>query len=408
MQYQDNLALDYSASSEASAHQFNMVLDKYLSSRADTMKYLDELLASDNDMVMAHCFRGGILKMGGDPKFSAPIHLCIEALHGLKGAMNEREQMHFSALQSWVNNQYTEATNTFEAILSNHPKDILALRIAHYLHFYAGNSQQMCDSIAKVATSWQESDPYYGYLQGMHSFGQEESGNYAEAETTGRQAVNINRQDIWAAHAVTHVFQMQGRTSEGIAWIEGLLGDWKGSNNFLYHLYWHKALFHIGANELDQALSLYDNHLVSILSDDFYLDVCNAAALLWRLQMRGLAIGDRWQALKTYSEKRIQDDELVFITLHYLMTPALLKDQSMINAAMDHFESWSQEQTTQGKVCRIVGLPLAQSIVEIGKGEFASATTRLSNIQKDIYRIGGSHVQRQLFDDLLNHYQPLI
>ena len=89
------------------------------------------------------------------------------------------------------------------------------------------------------------------------------------------------------------------------------------------------------------------------------------------------------------------------------MTPALLKDQSMINAAMDHFESWSQEQTTQGKVCRIVGLPLAQSIVEIGKGEFASATTRLSNIQKDIYLIGGSHVQRQLFDDLLNHYQPL-
>lgn len=408
MQYQDNLALSYTASSEASVHQFDNVLDKYLSSRADTMKRLDELLASDNDMIMAHCFRGGMLKMGGDPRFAVPIRQCLDALQDLKGAMNEREQMHLSALQSWVNNQYTEATNKFEAILSNYPKDLLALRTAHYLHFYAGNSRQMCESITKAATSWQESDPHYSYLLGMHSFGQEESGNYAEAEKAGRTAVDTNRQDIWAAHAVAHVFQMQGRTSEGIAWIDGLLDDWEGSNNFLYHLYWHKALFHIGADELDQALALYDDHLASILSDDFYLDVCNAAALLWRLQMRGMVIGDRWQALKAYSEKRIRDDELVFITLHYLMTPALLKDQSMINTAMDHFESWSQELTTQGDVCRKVGLPLARSIVDIGKGEFAAATTRLSSIQKDIYLIGGSHAQRHLFDDLLNHYQTLI
>ncbi|MCZ6503155.1 MAG: tetratricopeptide repeat protein [Gammaproteobacteria bacterium] len=408
MQYQDNLALDYTASSETSINQFNNVLDKYLASRADTPQCLDELLASDNDIAMAHCFRGYILKMGGDPRFTSPIKSCIESLQELEGAMNEREKMHLGALESWTNNQYIDATNLFEAIVAKYPKDMLALRIAHYLHFYAGNSQEMCDSIARVASSWQGSDPHYGYLLGMYSFGQEESGNYGEAETAGKQAVDINRQDIWAAHAITHVFYMQGRTSEGIAWIEGLLRDWEGSNNFLYHLYWHKALFHIGANELDQALCLYDDHMVNVLSDDFYLDVCNAATLLWRLQMRGVDIGDRWQALKTFSEKRVQDDELVFITLHYLMTPALLKDQSTIDTAMDHFESWSREQTTQGEVCRKVGLPLAQAIVEIGKGEFATATTRLSNIQKDIYLIGGSHAQRHLFDDLLNHYQTLI
>ena len=408
MQYQDNLALDYTASSETSIHQFNNVLDKYMSSRADTVQCLDELLASDNDIAMAHCFRGYFLKMAGDPRFSSPIHRCLESLQELEGAMNEREKMHLGALESWTDNQYIDATNILEAIVAKYPKDMLALRIAHYLHFYAGDSQEMCNSVGRASNYWQPSDPYYGYLLGMHSFGLEETGNYAGAETAGRQAVDINRQDIWAAHAITHVFHMQGRTSEGIAWIEGLLGDWEGSNNFLYHLYWHKALLHIGANELDQALCLYDDHMLSVLSDDFYLDVCNAAALLWRLQMRGLDIGDRWQDLNTFSEKRVQDDELVFITLHYLMTPALLKDQSTIDTAMDHFESWSREHTTQGEVCRKVGLPLAQAIVEIGKGEFAAATTRLSNIQKDIYLIGGSHAQRHLFDDLLNHYQTLI
>jgi tetratricopeptide (TPR) repeat protein len=408
MQYQDNLALDYSASSESSVEKFSTILDKYLSSRADTVPYLDDLLASDNDIIMAHCFRGCVLKMGGDPRFAAPIQACLQSLKELRSAMNERERMHLSALESWVDNQYVDASRTFEAILDKYPKDILALRIAHYLHFYAGNSQEMCNSVTRAINVWQESDPFHGYVLGMHSFGLEESGHYDEAEASGRKAVGINRQDIWAAHAVAHVYQMQARPADGIPWLEGLLSDWQGSNNFLYHLYWHKALFHIGAGELDQALCLYDDHLVSILSDDFYLDVCNAAALLWRLEMRGVDIGERWQVLKTFSEKRVRDDELVFITLHYLMTPAVLKDQPTIDAAMDHFETWSRKPTSQGKVCRRVGLPLAQSIVEIGKGEFAAATARLSEIQKDIYLIGGSHAQRHLFDDLLTHYQTLI
>ena len=48
----------------------------------------------------------------------------------------------------------------------------------------------------------------------MQSFGLEESGEYPEAETFGRRAVEINSEDVWAAHAVTHVMQMQSRFDE--------------------------------------------------------------------------------------------------------------------------------------------------------------------------------------------------
>ena len=121
--------------------------------------------------------------------------------------------------------------------------------------------------------------------------------------------------------------------------------------------------------------------------------------------MHGLNVGDRWEALREVSQKRGQDDDLVFSTLHYLMTPAVLKDEPVISAAMKHFESWSREATSQGEVCRKVGLPLAHSIIELGQGNYKSATDRLESIKDDIYLIGGSHAQRHLFDDLLNHYQ---
>ena len=89
------------------------------------------------------------------------------------------------------------------------------------------------------------------------------------------------------------------------------------------------------------------------------------------------------------------------------MTPAVLKDETTVSNAMKHFESWSEEKTSQGEVCRKVGLPLAHSIVELGQGNYKSATERLSSIKDDIYLIGGSHAQRHLFDDLLNHYKTL-
>ncbi len=407
MLYRDQLGLEYTASSEASTLQFDRFTDKYLASHKDAMPCLDRLNESDKEVPMAHCFRGYILKMGGDPKFSPAIKAVLASLDLLSGAMNDREKMHQGALKSWVDNQYSDAADILEQLLKQYPRDILALRLVHYLHFYAGDSKEMRDSVLRSEKIWSESDPHYGYLLGMKSFGLEETGDYKEAESAGKQAVEINKTDIWAAHAVAHVFQMQGRTEDGIAWVSGLLENWKESNNFVYHLHWHKALFHIGAGELDKALNIYDTNLTECLTDDFYLDVCNAAALLWRLEMHGLSVDDRWQALQKFSTRRVQDDELVFSTLHYLMTPAVLKNKKLTSEAIDHFQNWSHEQTTQGDVCRQVGLPLAQVIVELGQGKFKEATARLSSIKDDIYLIGGSHAQRHLFDDLLNHYKTL-
>jgi tetratricopeptide (TPR) repeat protein len=405
MQSQDQIGLDFTASSDKSVVKYNAVLDRYLASKQDTMPCLEELIDFDNDMTMALCLRGYMLKMAGDPRFSSAVFSCIDTVTAC--SLNDREQMHLGALTSWANNQYREAARTLETVLAIYPKDMLALRLVHYLHFYAGDSIELRESVTRSVKVWQQDDPYYGYLLGMHSFGLEEAGDYEEAEAAGRQAIELNKEDIWAAHAVAHVFQMQGRISDGIPWVGSLLDQWDDANNFVYHLHWHKALFHIGAGELEEALAIYDAHLVGAITDDFYLDACNATALLWRLKMHGLDVGDRWEGLREVSQNRGLDDELVFSTLHYLMTPAVLKDETTISNAMKHFESWSKEKTSQGEVCRKVGLPLAHSIVDLGQGNYKSATERLSSIKDDIYLIGGSHAQRHLFDDLLNHYQTL-
>lgn len=399
-QYTDELGVAYSAGLADSIESFNRTMDAYLASRNTVMPMLEALIEQDPEMPMALCFRGYLLKLAADPRFAGAIRRIVASLEKTRGALTPREQQHIDALSTWAANDTVSATAIFESILATHPKDMLALRVAHYLHFYAGGSRDMCDSIARSVSVWSERDRFYGYLLGMHSFGLEESGDYAAAEATGKRAVELNDDDIWAAHAVTHVYQMQSRFEEGIPWVESLLPAWNGTNNFLYHMHWHKALCHIGAGQPDAALAIYDAHLEAALADDFYLDVCNSVSLLWRLEMLGMDVGDRWEGVLAISRARVTDDELIFSTVHYLMTAARLRDRATIETALDHFDKWAGADTSQGSLCRSVGVPLARAIVDIGEGEMQKASSALSAIQDQIQSIGGSHAQRDLFNQL--------
>lgn len=399
--FTDSLGLEYTASDASSVDTFNEAITAYLASSKAVMPVLESVIETDNEMVMAQCLRAYMLKLAADPRFEAPFHGIVSALPGKPA--NDRERQHIAALDAWARNDLAETVQRLEHILVDHPRDMVALRIAHYLHFYAGTPEAMRDSVARSVERWQPSLPYYGYLLGMHAFGLEESGEYAAAEAAGRRAVELNPGDIWAAHAVQHVFQMNARYRDGIEWMTSLMPGFGDANNFVYHMHWHQALCHIGEGEYDAVLSIYDSHLVPALDDDFYLDVCNAASLLWRLEMLGVDVGDRWERVNALSAARVTDRELLFSTLHYLMTPARLHDSATIAKAIDSIHAWADENSTQGSLCRTVGLPLAEAIVDLGAGDRVAAASKLADVREQIQLIGGSHAQRDLFNQFLTY-----
>ena len=402
-QYTDLLGNTYTASQDSSVTAMAAVIEAYLGSKSTVMAQLDDLLAADPEMPMAQCLRTYLLKLAADPRFALPVARGLAGLNAIAASLNPREQLHLRALNHWVANQLHATVDTLEQLLRLYPRDMLALRLTHYLHFYAGDAAQMRVSVERALRAWDPSLPYYGYLLGMQSFGLEETGDNGHAEAMGKQAIDLNAEDIWAAHAVTHVFEMQGRHQEGISWVTSLLPHWQTGNNFVYHLHWHKALCHLGVKDYETALAIYDTHLEDVISDDFYLDACNAASLLWRLEMLGVDVGERWQALRSVSAARVSDDELIFANLHYLMAPARLGDQPVIDRAMAQLQAWSQTQTTQGQICREVGLPVAQALVDLSTGNSHKAAETLQRVASQIYLIGGSHAQRDLFTRLQRH-----
>ncbi len=381
----------------SSSASLDEAIESYLASRTDTPVLLKQAMADDPDDLMARCMMGYLTRLAGDrgnAARSAALHEDL-ASRVRQGAGTAWERAHITALGLWLDDQLHALMAHFESLLNTHPTDVLALRMLHYLYFYDGDAARMRDSVAARLPDL-AGHRLEGYARGMLAFGHEEAGDYAEAERLGRAAVATNARDIWAAHAVAHVLEMQGRSAEGIDWIEQQRPHWQAANNFRCHLDWHQALYHLARDEFDAVLALYDEAVAPALADDFYLDMCNATSLLLRLEARGVDVADRWHGLAGLAEGHVHDRELIFASLHYLM--ALLKTGSPAAAElMATLEDWSRSETTQGRIVRQVALEVARFLTTVQHGDQAAAAQAYAGFRADLHRIGGSHAQRDLF-----------
>ena len=396
--------LTYTASGAEAVERFETLTTGYVAFHRDAGDSLKAVFAADPGMPMAHCVKGYFFKLFGSGAMALRAQKALQdakTAFSQAGGGTDRERLHLRALEAWCAEDITGALDAWERILLDHPLDIFALRLAHFSHFYAGNPRKTRDSIARVLPNWNRGHPHYGYVLGMYGFALEECGDYRKGERFGREAVALNPADGWSVHAVTHVMEMEGRHAEGIAWVKGLEPHWSTVNNFRFHLYWHRALFHLERFELDEVLRLYDEQIVADLEADLYLEVVNAAALLWRLEMYGADVGDRWEALARISLKHIDDHELVFVNLHYLM--ALLGGGRTREAGdmLSKLRAYAAFDTTQAAIARDVGLALGEALVALRRGDHEAAVAKLLPVRYEVWQIGGSHAQRDLFEEML-------
>ncbi|MDP6390525.1 MAG: tetratricopeptide repeat protein [Alphaproteobacteria bacterium] len=374
----------------------------YLGLRLETGDLLGEAFEADPEMPMASLTRGNFLQLFSFRAFEGKIDQAIagaEAAIGKHGG-TAREKLHLEALKAWRAGQLRRTLEIWEQILLDNPRDVLALRLAHFLHFYLGDSQNLRDSVLRVMHAWDETVPGFGFVLGLKSFGLEESGNYAPAEVAGKHAVEINAEDAWATHAVAHVMEMQGRHRDGIEWLEGLSGNWGPVNNFRFHTWWHLGLYYLETENFDKVLELYDTEIRAESTDD-HIDLANAAAMLARLEMRGVDIGDRWAELGEVCARHMDDHMFSFHDAHYIMAMAGAGRPADVEQSLKSMAAAAEADTTEGLIFKQVGLPLCRAMVAFRNGEYGKVVELMAPVRYQVFRIGGSHAQRDLFAQML-------
>src|SRR3954452_13863387 len=401
----DMHGLPISTSAQGAA-AFDRALMGYLKYRADAGQRLADALAADGESALAHCLRGYFAMLSYK---QANVATAVEAAQNarrLSRKATPREQAHVAALDAWIAGDLDRALAVWEQILAEHPLDVLAFRLAHFNNFWLGRPGEMRASVERVKPKWSRELPGYGTILSCHCFSLEECGEYAPAEVSGRAAIGIDPGDVWGTHAVAHIMEMQGRHAEGIAWLEELERNWDGGNNLLHHLWWHRALFHLERREIDAVLDLYDRRFRNLSSPltlalpDLYIDVQNAASMLFRLELLAMAVGDRWTEIADKAEARIGDCLSAFTLPHWMMALAATDRDEAARKMLHGMRAFGAGEGTVARIVREVALPICEAVLAHRKGDYRRALDLMRPVLGQMHELGGSHAQQDVLVQL--------
>jgi hypothetical protein len=172
---------------------------------------------------------------------------------------------------------------------------------------------------------------------------------------------------------------------------------WATDSFFQVHNWWHLALYHHDIGDHAAVLALFDGEMGAGRSG-VVLDMVDASALLWRLTLRGVDVGDRWRTVADGWANAAATGSYAFNDAHAVMAfvgagwrdaaLAVIAAQSEVMARDDDNASFTRD----------VGHAVARAILAFGDGDYARTVALLRPIRSIAHRFGGSHAQRDVLD----------
>ena len=380
---------------EASLRRCEYVLELLLTHRGNPSAEVERVLADDPRSVFGHCLRAALIVCADDAAARSSLAASVTAIEAACPDVHDPARRHASAARAWLKGDPALSVERYGAIVTNRPRDILALVVAHTLDFHLGQRRMMRVRLAHVLPKWHSGLPGYASVLAMYAFALEENGQYRRAEKIARRALVLDPRHPGAIHVIAHVMEMQGRAREGLAFLAATELAWIEGTGFSAHLAWHRALFHLDSDDLESALATYDAQIansraagISVLAD--------ASAFLWRLQLRNIDVDGRWQLLADRWETRTLAGARPFYVVHAIMAFAAAGRGA---AAARVFEALPPADTSDVSMSlpeEALAPPFCEALLAFAHSDYAACVEWLSRVRRIAHRCGGSLAQCDL------------
>lgn len=394
---QDSQGLKISTNSSAVVDAINSFVEQLLSMGNNAQVILTAVEADPN-CAIANAYAAALYLFSGTKETLTQAEPYLNAAKANLIHANEREQLSIAAMEAWAQRDLKQAIAYHEAIATAFKRDLASVFICQYHYRNIGNSVGLMQIAEKVFSANCENP----YIYGMLAFGLEECHCLSTAEELGRRAVEMKRHNPWAHHAVAHILETQGRLEEGIAWMESVADTWENCSPAFYsHLWWHMALYYLDVENFGKVLQLYDKHIWGRARKDFAREQINAISLLLRLELRGVNVGNRWQEITAYLQPRLHEHIVPFLDLHYLY--ALVRSGREDWAWQMYLSMQAHAETSLPyvqKTWQEVALPAARGMLAHAKANWQKTITALGSVLPRLHETGGSHAQRDLFEQV--------
>jgi tetratricopeptide (TPR) repeat protein len=370
-------------------------LMRFVESRGGVGKALDAALRRDPGCAIALCFDAANRLLAAERAGDPAIARALARFERVGDRANDRERRHAAAARAWFDGELHEALRIYDALLVDHPRDGLALQLAHALDFRLGQREMLRDRVAQVLPQWRAGMPGFGHVLAMYAFGLEETGDYARAEAFARRSLEAMPGHAAAIHVIAHVLEMQGRAQEGIRFLESTHPHWAANDGFALHVAWHLALCHLDRDDATAALAIYDATLRPTRASSM-AGLVDATALLWRLELCGLPLRRRWRELARCWKHKSLAGARAFNLVHAVASFAAARHDRLAGRVIEALRGDTATKSANEPDDLALAIPVCEALRAFGRGDYALAVEKIGEVRAIAAHCGGSVAQCDL------------
>jgi len=395
----DRYDLPLGTRSAAAATAYGEGMDRMLALRVGAAERLAAATAADEGFALAHAALAleTLIAARNDPDRLAEAKAHCTRAEALASGVSRRERQHIAVIAALVARDGPRARHLLEEHLADFPRDALLLRMQIFQIVASGT----VDWEEMILTRLHDLAPFYGedwWFLGSYGFAHQGMGRFAEALKLAEQALALRPDISQAAHTIAHVYYETDAHTAGVRFIADWLAAQAGLTAQDGHLTWHQALHELALGHEQAAIALYEQTLVPTTSQS-PTALPDSASFLWRWGLYGLGDGaPAWAPVVALADRLAQKPGMAFVDAHAALAYAGAGEWAAMTQLLDGL----QALTAGGNalVAEVV-LPLVEGVAAFGHGDYATAVQRLAPIAEQIVRIGGSHAQREVFEDTL-------
>jgi hypothetical protein len=394
----DRYDLPLTTTSDRAAAHYRDGVDCMLSAWHGAEDAFDQAIAADPGFALAHIGRARLHQLnmeGGKARAMA-----AQARELAAGA-TPREKNHVEIMAAVIESKPKAAVTGAEAHLEEYPRDAQVLSIllgAFGLYAFSGRPDHDAAKLAiceRHARHYGEDWWFTSYLGWSHT----EAGNLSIGRTLSERAMGLRAENANAAHGLSHAMFEQGDMATG----RQFLTQWMplhDRKSFLHgHLAWHVALTNLDEGDLDGALAIYEQHIKPAGRSYPPLNIfTDGASLLWRLSLAGQAgLEPHWREVAAYGEKYFPQAGAHFADVHLALAAAMTGGDALEKRLAQLEARQADGKLMPGRAA----IDLCRGIRAFAEGDNANAIGFLEPAISELTRIGGSHAQRELWEDTL-------
>ncbi len=398
-QIKDRYGLPMTTSSTQAADSWVEGMDLLLSQEFGPEEKFKQAIEADEGFALPRAALAAFLM------FQARLEEAKESValaKSLAEGISRRERQQVEAVSLFVNGQGRQSLALIHEHLDEYPRDALMLKLVHRLYVLGCSGGGVADYTQELLALMKTLEPHYGddwAFLGHHSFAHHETGFFEEARRLAERSLEMRPTNAYASHSVAHVFFERGDHSGGTDFLGNWLPGYDRRASFHVHLSWHLALFELAMGHYKRALDLYDDNIRPSVIEKSAISLADSASLFWRLQLYGGSTPPvPWEELRGQAAPAIGSSGPAFRDAHAALVFASAGNEPDLGQMVDRLRSAADKgDALAGEVT----LPLAQGVGAFAQGDYNEAIQLLEPTLDQLTRIGGSHAQREVFEDTL-------